>query len=762
MIRKHPSLILLAAVAIGIAGADYFRTPAWLFLLLSLVLLLTAFYALATRSPRLATVMFTLTIGSFSAFHYAIDHYDLGLTHIGGFIEPSQRYHLIGEVADWPRLRPNRTELIVELDSLAVGYHFRPARGRVMLRLSSPTTSIQRGDRLEFFGYIYPVHERPDPAGFDYGRYLRLDRVFGTVYLPTELHVRIERRSHIGLFAVVDNIRDAIRTSFQDNLSPIAAALASGFLIGETRDIPPEIYTLFRDTGTLHVLAVSGSNVALVVAFVLAMLWVFRPGRNRRYLLLLLAIGLFALLSYEEPSVLRASLMAALVILARWSGRHFDLNNIIALAALIILLVAPAQLFDVGFQLSFVIAWGLILTTSRMLNLLPESIKHGRRWLFWLAMTLTVTITAQIFATPLMLFYFGRVPLMSVFANLIAVPMVSIGVWAMLITLVCDLIWPALGLLAGALTTLWLEGIIDTLWLFITERDTMWQVASVHWFAVILAYAACVAAILAINRPRFRRSLVIALLVALNTLLVVRVVATLRPAPQAELLVFRLPGGIGGLLIDHHTRQADLIVTGLYGRDYPIDERIILPILENHAIDSLHRIFILSADYAALEDLLRLADRSSTDSVLLHPRLLPSAQDLRLQKALGDNLSDLAVWSGQPARPAAEGYYPSGNRLDIVIADRKITFLADLHPLPETLPQSELIILGARLNPAEHSAVLDALHSGHTLVCARFEQHPDTADVLKDSRPTIIDLTRDGYGRFSLDNNRDRLAPIPD
>ncbi len=761
MVRKYPSLILLIAVAVGIALADFLRPPAWLLLLLSLIALLGGFYAVTARVLRLATILFTLTLGLFSAFHYAISHYDVGPHHIANAIEPAQRYHMVGQVVDWPRLRPNRTELVVELDSLAAAYTFRPVHGRIMVRLSTPTTSIQRGDRLEFFGTIYPTIEREDPTGFDYGRYLRLDRIFGTVYLPTELNIRVDRRSRAGLFAIVDGIRDAIRESFQQNLSPTAAAIASGFLIGETRDIPSGIYTLFRDTGTLHVLAVSGSNVALVVAFVLAVLWIFRPSRNRRYLILLLAIALFALLSYEEPSVLRASLMAVLVIIARWMGRNYDLNNIISLAALIILLLAPSQLFDVGFQLSFVIAWGLILTTPRILKRLPHSITHGHRWLYWLTMTFTVTVVAQIFAAPLMLFYFGSVPLLSPLANLLIVPMTSVGVWAMLGTLACDFIWPALGLLAGSLTTVWLEGIVDALRLFITDRDTMWQVASVHWLLVLGAYATLVFAIIAINRPRWRRLLIITALIALNILLIARVSRTFFPTPQSELLLFRLPGGVAGLVIDNSTRRADLLVTGLYGRTYPIHERVIIPVLEHHDIDSIHRLFVLSSDYAALEDLLRLSDQYPVDSVLIHPRLLPSATDLRLQESVGRDLLGLVAWTRQAASPNTDGYYPEADRLHLVINSHRVSFLADLPALPKALPESDLLILNAPLNLTEDSTLLTTLNQSSTVVCARLEQH-DTATAQLDYRsPTIIDLTTRGYFRLALDRTG-KIAPIPD
>ena len=126
-------------------------------------------------------------------------------------------------------------------------------------------------------------------------------------FLPTLLSVQVDKRPAVGLLAAVDEVRTWIRSAMEEHLSPTGSALARGFLIGETRDIPPDIYGMFRDSGTLHVLAVSGSNVALVLLF---FIWVLRPfwlKPSTRAIILLVVIALFAGLSYGDPSVIRAS-----------------------------------------------------------------------------------------------------------------------------------------------------------------------------------------------------------------------------------------------------------------------------------------------------------------------------------------------------------------------------------------------------------------------------------------------------------------------
>jgi len=244
--------------------------------------------------------------------------------------------------------------------------------------------------------------------------------IHGIVYLPTLLNVRVGKPGGRGIIAYVDLLRDEISESLSRNLSEIAASLSAGFLIGETREIPPDVYRWFRDSGTLHLLAVSGSNVALVIFFLIIVLRPLALPRKRRAMVLMGCVMLFALLSYGEPSVVRASLMAVLILLANIFERRYNLNQIIASAAMIILLAAPTQLFSVGFQLSFVTAWGLIFVTPRVAKLF-EAVNH-KGWYRWLVLPFMISLIAQLFSMPLIALYFGKVPAISVIANLVIIP----------------------------------------------------------------------------------------------------------------------------------------------------------------------------------------------------------------------------------------------------------------------------------------------------------------------------------------------------
>ncbi len=313
MLRKHPALLFLGLVLAGIVAADVARIPSWVFLFGAFSAVLAA-VLVAFRSIRVASVIFGVALAFVAAFHFAKDHYDLTPRHVARVADESRTVQIFGQVSDWPDLKANLTEIKVEVDSLG-GRICRRVEGTILVKVTDTTTALQRGDRVEFWARIYPlVGGESGGERFDYRRYLQLKGVFGIVYLPTLLDVRIDKRSRIGLFAAVDQLRDAIRSTFSAYLSPDGAALASGFLIGETRNIPVHVYQWFKDSGTLHLLAVSGSNVALVLLVIIVLLRPFRLSRNVRAVVLLVVIVLFTMLSYGQPSVIRASVMAALVI----------------------------------------------------------------------------------------------------------------------------------------------------------------------------------------------------------------------------------------------------------------------------------------------------------------------------------------------------------------------------------------------------------------------------------------------------------------
>ncbi len=608
---------------------------------------------------------------SFSGYHFSIRYYDIGPGHITNFVTDGERYMIFGQVIDWPDLKSSGTEIKIRVDSLGEPVE-RAVDGAILLKIHDSTTALQRGDRVEFRSRVFDVKGGRSPGGFDYRRYLHLKGVFGVVYLNNLLDVRLDTEGRSTILSWIDKLRSEITASFYRNLGEAGASLAAGFLIGETRNISPEVYQRFRDSGTLHLLAVSGSNVALVLAFVIIMLRPLALKRRSRAFVLMVVIVVFALVSYGEPSVVRASIMASLIIGAGLVQRRYDLNNVIAVAALIILLYDPAQLYDVGFRLSFVVAWGLIYLLPKIHALFAGY--HGRRWYRWLVLPITFSLIAQFCSAPLTAYHFQRVPLISPLANLVIVPLVSLAVIASLSLLLADLIFSLLGAMVGSLLNLHMNLILYLLAFFGGDHVPVWHVANPSLIAAVAVYFGLGAGALALRSFLWRRILVFGLLLLANLALVLQ----LGSAPRCDNLhLLKIPGGVCSVLKRPNSETADMIITGVSGRSYKIDEKILAPALVALDVDKLNNLVILSAEFGAIDDLLRLASEYEVEHLYVHVDNKAAFTDVAgLMGAPFDSLST-EYFSGRIefVESLRDGWRVGGGGAELTVGSARIMFV---------------------------------------------------------------------------------------
>ena len=196
------------------------------------------------------------------------------------------------------------------------------------------------------------------------------------------------------------------------SLSPTTRALFAGFVLGDDRGQPPEVVDDFRGAGLTHLLVVSGENVAFLLALCQPVL--SRLGLRARFFAGLLVLLLFGAVTRWEPSVLRAEAMAALAMTATLTGRPQTALRLLALAIAGLLLVDPLLLGSVGFLLSVAACTGIVLLARPIARALP-----GPRPI---ATAVGVTLAAQAGVAPVLVPVFGRLPVATLPANLLAVP----------------------------------------------------------------------------------------------------------------------------------------------------------------------------------------------------------------------------------------------------------------------------------------------------------------------------------------------------
>ena len=228
---------------------------------------------------------------------------------------------------------------------------------------------------------------------------------------------------------------NGLRANYVRSLTGVtsdAKTLVAGLAIGEISALSPELEEQMRIVSLTHLVAVSGSNCAIVVGMVYLLAVALRFGRVGRTVISLVALGLYVLLIGPDPSVLRAGVMAASVIVMIALGRRTWAINALAIAAIILLVADPWLAVEFGFGLSVLATAGILLLAPAMYE------KLARRMPAPLALGLSVTLAAQLFCLPLLMQLQPGLPTYSVIANLLAGPMVApvtvLGMIALVLT----------------------------------------------------------------------------------------------------------------------------------------------------------------------------------------------------------------------------------------------------------------------------------------------------------------------------------------
>ena len=254
--------------------------------------------------------------------------------------------------------------------------------------------------------------------------------------------------------------RNVVGRSIQRVFPPKEAGLLLGLLLGDDSQLDPGLERDFRAAGLSHLLVVSGGNVAMVLAPVLAAAALLRLSRWPKFVVGFGAVAFFTILTGAEPSVLRAGVMACIALVGVLAGRPRTTASILSAAVLGLLVLDPWLVWSVGFQLSVTATAGMVALAS------PLAERFGRLVPSPVATAAGATISAQLGVTPILLYHFHEVPLVTLPANLAAFPLVAPSLLLGAVAAGTGLAWFPLGKVVGALALLpmrWLELVADHL-----------------------------------------------------------------------------------------------------------------------------------------------------------------------------------------------------------------------------------------------------------------------------------------------------------
>jgi competence protein ComEC len=362
-----------------------------------------------------------------------------------------QKVNLSGIIEAEPEIRENNQKLIVKVGN----------RNNFKILLSTDFQENYRyGDAISFYGKLQKPENFLTDTGkeFDYVNYLKKDGIFYLINYPKIVILSRGNGSEIksALFFVKEKFLEKINFSIRnpENL------LMGGLILGEKASFSEDLRQNFIDTGTIHIVALSGYNITIVAEWIMKV-FAFLPshlgiGAG------ILAILLFILMTGANSTAIRAGIMATLALIARATGRNYDVARALILAGGIMILLNPYVLaFDVSFQLSFIATVAVIFLSPKI-----EKYFHWVPAKFKLRDIVSVTSAAYLFVLPFVLYKMGNLSLVALPANILILPLIPLTMLFGFITGTLGLIWYLLAVPFGLLSFLLLHyelGVINFL-----------------------------------------------------------------------------------------------------------------------------------------------------------------------------------------------------------------------------------------------------------------------------------------------------------
>ncbi|GAB4409341.1 MAG: hypothetical protein OHK0053_36150 [Microscillaceae bacterium] len=435
--------------------------------------------------------------GAFRTYQFEAHHWPGHFQTTEGI--EAYRLRLVSEV----QIRPKNYRAEGEVSHIRQKGRWQKATGlvRVYLPKTDSGPPPEYGNVLLIRGCPQIVPPLKNPAGFDYKSYLYFQNIYHQHFVRAGQFaiLPIERPGAGYLYGLALQLRAQGREILQKYIrDPAAQATALALLLGVKDQLDEDLRQSFAGSGLMHILAVSGLHVGIMMLILNYLLQGLKTWRGGQYWFFISASGLLFLYAFVtglSPSVLRAVLMFSLVLAAKTFRRRGLIYNNIALSAFILLLYNPFLLWSISFQLSYLAVLGIVYLQGKIYRL--WALRN-----YWLdkAWELTsVSLAAQVATTPLSLYYFHQFPNYFILANLLVLPLLGVvlcGGMAFLFLSGLPYVGEGLGWIVGNMMAFinavaqgvqQLPGAVSQGW-WLTEVELLGLYASIATFLLLLAY----------------------------------------------------------------------------------------------------------------------------------------------------------------------------------------------------------------------------------------------------------------------------------
>jgi competence protein ComEC len=357
------------------------------------------------------------------------------------FLEnPRQYVYIKGTVKTlpaytWQRWGNRRCSFLLEAVSYKKDNTWVETDGLSQLTINDNEREYSYGDSVLVYGDVKKLAQEKS-ASPGYIRYLNRRGIYTSIKVKNDEDVAlIGKTGPLSFKKYIHNLRRRTERRFKKYLPYPDDAILSAMLIGRRESIPKDLTKLFINTGTMHILSVSGLHVGIISGIFFFFLRLFKIPKSPSSIITILFLWLYVIMAGERTPVIRASIMISAYLVSVMLERDFDIYSALSLAGLLILLLNPMQVFDAGFQLSFSCVVFIVFLTPRIEVLFfddklqpkkPIQKSHVSGFLFYLRKALFSSLAVFIGVWPIVAFHFRIISPVTVIANMIVIPFLGI------------------------------------------------------------------------------------------------------------------------------------------------------------------------------------------------------------------------------------------------------------------------------------------------------------------------------------------------
>lgn len=311
-----------------------------------------------------------------------------------------------------------------------------------------PIPTLGYGSQVVFKKPLQEIKNAGNPGGFDYQRYAAFHSLYYQVFLKVDEYDIGHQKRINPFWRDLFSCRDWSLSVFKKYIpTSTEAGMAEALLIGYRNDLDRDIVQQYTNTGVVHIIAISGMHLGLIYGLVMLL---FKPFSKRKPVKIVSAFAViavlwgFSLLTGAAPSITRSAIMFTFLVLGQIGDKKASIFNSLACAAFVLLVYDPYTLWDVGFQLSF----GALLSIAIFTLPIEKLLYFKQKWMQKLWQLNAMTIAAQILTFPIVVFHFHQFPNLFLLTNLIAVPLSSLIIYALIALLALSWI-PIVNVITG-------------------------------------------------------------------------------------------------------------------------------------------------------------------------------------------------------------------------------------------------------------------------------------------------------------------------